>query len=139
MCLWLQFLPQDKVVMFARLTPTELLKETEKAIGSGELFELHKELTERRIAQMDTSHVRNCLIGAPASTYSVLAFLFLSMTGPARCQDPKTQESEESQVAACGCPDILACPRGRSQRQCRWRSWHDTRQLMLRLRLLFLS
>jgi len=62
-CLWLQFLPQDKVVMFARLTPTELLKETEKAIGSGELFELHKELTERKIAQMDTSHVRICLCG----------------------------------------------------------------------------
>lgn len=49
LCLWsVQFLPQDKVVMFARLSPTELLKETEKAIGSGELFDLHKQLTAKK-------------------------------------------------------------------------------------------
>lgn len=39
-----QFLPQDKVVMFARLTPIQLLMETEKAIGSGELWDLHQQL-----------------------------------------------------------------------------------------------
>ena len=29
---------------FARLKPTELLQETQKAIGSGELLQLHQEL-----------------------------------------------------------------------------------------------
>ena len=39
-----QFLPQDKVSSFARLKPTELLRETEKSIGEGELLTLHEEL-----------------------------------------------------------------------------------------------
>jgi len=42
-----QFLPQDKVVMFARLSPIELLRETEKAIGSGHLWELHQSLADK--------------------------------------------------------------------------------------------
>ena len=53
-----QFLPQDKVVMFARLTPTELLKETEKSIGDGELKHIHKKLIETKEVETDTSHVR---------------------------------------------------------------------------------
>lgn len=51
-----QFLPQDKVVMFARLTPTELLKETEKSIGDGELYNIHRELIEKKAEEHDTSH-----------------------------------------------------------------------------------
>ncbi|QDZ24513.1 structural maintenance of chromosomes protein 5 [Chloropicon primus] len=44
-----QFLPQDKVVSFAKLSPEELLKETEKAIstescGTGSLYDKHCEL-----------------------------------------------------------------------------------------------
>ena len=39
-----QFLPQDRVVEFARLKPEELLLETEKAIGNAELYDLHREL-----------------------------------------------------------------------------------------------
>lgn len=39
-----QFLPQDRVVEFARLTPTQLLVETEKALGERELHEQHQQL-----------------------------------------------------------------------------------------------
>ncbi len=42
----LQFLPQDKVVEFAKLSPVELLRETQKAIGDSRLADLHKELIE---------------------------------------------------------------------------------------------
>ena len=44
----LQFLPQDRVVAFAQLKPTELLLETEKAVGDAELLKLHNKLIERR-------------------------------------------------------------------------------------------
>ncbi|EFA77304.1 structural maintenance of chromosome protein [Heterostelium album PN500] len=43
-----QFLPQDKVVSFAAMTPTELLQETEKAIGLHDLYENHMKLIEER-------------------------------------------------------------------------------------------
>ena len=45
-----QFLPQDKVVEFAKMKPNELLLETEKAIGDAHLFKLHQELVEQRTA-----------------------------------------------------------------------------------------
>ena len=50
-----QFLPQDRVVEFARLTPEKLLQETEKAIGNAELYNLHAELIEEKskIADLD--------------------------------------------------------------------------------------
>jgi chromosome segregation ATPase len=41
-----QFLPQDRVVAFAQMSPTELLLETEKAFGARELFEQHTRLME---------------------------------------------------------------------------------------------
>ena len=44
-----QFLPQDKVSSFARLKPRELLMETEKAIGGGELHVMHVELIELKV------------------------------------------------------------------------------------------
>ncbi|PSC71853.1 Structural maintenance of chromosomes 5 [Micractinium conductrix] len=43
-----QFLPQDKVVEFARMKPVDLLEATEKAIGNGELYEQHQQLVEAR-------------------------------------------------------------------------------------------
>jgi hypothetical protein len=43
-----QFLPQDRVVEFARLSPEQLLLETEKAIGNAELFKMHEELVEKK-------------------------------------------------------------------------------------------
>lgn len=43
-----QFLPQDKVVEFARLNPYELLVATEKAIGDASLHDTHMALIERR-------------------------------------------------------------------------------------------
>ena len=41
-----QFLPQDKVVEFARMSPEQLLVHTEKALGDSTLHELHNQLRE---------------------------------------------------------------------------------------------
>jgi len=56
-----QFLPQDRVVEFARLTPEALLKETEKAIGNAELHQMHEELSNKKrdIAGLERE-VRRC-------------------------------------------------------------------------------
>jgi hypothetical protein len=43
-----QFLPQDKVVEFARLDPYELLIATQKAIGDASLYDMHQELIAKR-------------------------------------------------------------------------------------------
>ena len=43
-----QFLPQDRVVAFAQMSPCELLLETEKAFGARELFEQHTQLMENK-------------------------------------------------------------------------------------------
>lgn len=44
-----QFLPQDRVVEFARMKPGELLEATEKATGNQELYEMHQTLkTEKK-------------------------------------------------------------------------------------------
>mmetsp|Transcript_23777 Transcript_23777/g.45213 ORF Transcript_23777/g.45213 Transcript_23777/m.45213 type:complete len:1077 (-) Transcript_23777:248-3478(-) len=45
-----QFLPQDRVVAFAQLSPKDLLLETEKAVGDAQLFSLHSQLIESRNA-----------------------------------------------------------------------------------------
>ncbi|KAJ1654571.1 Structural maintenance of chromosomes protein 5 [Dispira simplex] len=39
-----QFLPQDRVCEFARMTPSELLRETQKAAGTTQLSEWHQQL-----------------------------------------------------------------------------------------------
>ena len=51
-----QFLPQDKVVEFARMKPVELLSATERAVGNADLARLHEELiTEREeLRNLDT-------------------------------------------------------------------------------------
>ncbi|NXY15811.1 SMC5 protein, partial [Atrichornis clamosus] len=43
-----QFLPQDKVGEFAKLSKTELLEATEKSVGSPELYQFHCELKHFR-------------------------------------------------------------------------------------------
>lgn len=43
-----QFLPQDRVCNFAALTPPQLLRETEKAVGSVEMINKHDRLIELR-------------------------------------------------------------------------------------------
>lgn len=48
-----QFLPQDRVVEFASLSPQELLLETEKALGEQELFKQHEELMTAKAAIVD--------------------------------------------------------------------------------------
>ncbi|KAI3866492.1 hypothetical protein MKX03_023183 [Papaver bracteatum] len=42
-----QFLPQDRVCEFAKLTPVQLLEETEKAVGDPQLPVLHTTLVDR--------------------------------------------------------------------------------------------
>ena len=46
-----QFLPQDKVVEFAAMTPVELLKSTERAVASQEMIDTHEELKGRKKEQ----------------------------------------------------------------------------------------
>lgn len=41
-----QFLPQDKVVEFAKLKPEQLLEETQKAVGDSSLHDRHCALIE---------------------------------------------------------------------------------------------
>lgn len=41
-----QFLPQEKVVEFSKMTPQELLMSTESAIGDGGLRDMHVKLQE---------------------------------------------------------------------------------------------
>ncbi|MQL85554.1 hypothetical protein Taro_018093, partial [Colocasia esculenta] len=41
------FLPQDRVCEFAKLTPTQLLEETEKAVGDPDLPIQHRALVEK--------------------------------------------------------------------------------------------
>lgn len=43
-----QFLPQDRVVEFAKLSPEKLLLETEKAIGNAELYDMHTQLIDKK-------------------------------------------------------------------------------------------
>lgn len=54
---YLQFLPQDKVVEFAKLKPKELLEETEKAIGDSSLYQKHVDLIQKRnqLKQVETA------------------------------------------------------------------------------------
>lgn len=48
-----QFLPQDKVVEFAAMTPVELLKSTQRAVASQEMIDMHNDLKELRHRQKD--------------------------------------------------------------------------------------
>jgi len=48
-----QFLPQDKVVEFAAMTPIQLLRETQRAVASQELIDMHEELKDLRRKQKD--------------------------------------------------------------------------------------
>ena len=41
-----QFLPQDKVPEFAKMTPEGLLEATEQALDGSELYEVHQQLKE---------------------------------------------------------------------------------------------
>ena len=41
-----QFLPQDKVVEFAAMTPVELLKSTQRAVASQQMIDMHEELKD---------------------------------------------------------------------------------------------
>jgi chromosome segregation ATPase len=48
-----QFLPQDRVAEFAKMLPPQLLLETEKALGSRELFEQHTALMAEKQGMRD--------------------------------------------------------------------------------------
>ena len=63
-----QFLPQEKVGEFAKMTPTELLKNTERAIGDAHLLEMHEKL----IAGSDKLHGLEDELYASASVFLLL-------------------------------------------------------------------
>ncbi|KAL8729130.1 MAG: hypothetical protein Q9166_004961 [cf. Caloplaca sp. 2 TL-2023] len=46
-----QFLPQDKVVEFAAMTPVELLRSTQRAVAPQKMLDMHDELKEHRQKQ----------------------------------------------------------------------------------------
>ncbi|KAL8968189.1 MAG: hypothetical protein Q9183_002579, partial [Haloplaca sp. 2 TL-2023] len=46
-----QFLPQDKVVEFAAMTPVELLRSTQRAVAPQEMMDMHEELKDHRQKQ----------------------------------------------------------------------------------------
>ena len=48
-----QFLPQDKVVEFAAMTPVELLRSTQRAVADQEMIDTHEFLKEKRKNQKD--------------------------------------------------------------------------------------
>ena len=48
-----QFLPQDKVVEFAAMTPVELLRSTQRAVASQDMIEMHESLKDLRRKQKD--------------------------------------------------------------------------------------
>lgn len=48
-----QFLPQDKVVEFAAMTPVELLRSTQRAVASQEMIDMHENLKDLRRKQKD--------------------------------------------------------------------------------------
>jgi chromosome segregation ATPase len=62
-----QFLPQDRVVEFAGMTPVELLVSTQQAVGTKEMIEWHDLLKARRVSQrtleseqrIDLEHLAN--------------------------------------------------------------------------------
>ncbi|BAT73125.1 Structural maintenance of chromosomes protein [Vigna angularis] len=56
-----QFLPQDRVCEFAKLTPVQLLEETEKAVGDPQLPEQHRTLVDksRSLKHIELSLERN--------------------------------------------------------------------------------
>ncbi len=48
-----QFLPQEKVVDFAAMTPVELLRSTQRAVASQEMIDMHEQLKDLRRKQKD--------------------------------------------------------------------------------------
>ena len=48
-----QFLPQDKVVEFAAMTPVELLRSTQRAVAPPEMLDMHESLKEHRRNQKE--------------------------------------------------------------------------------------
>jgi hypothetical protein len=64
----LQFLPQDKVVEFARMDQYELLVATEKAIGDASLYETHQTLNQKRELVKEQQNVSGCCFGLRSLT-----------------------------------------------------------------------
>jgi len=48
-----QFLPQERVVEFAKLTPQNLLRETEKAVGGEEFLKVHEKLINLKQTRLE--------------------------------------------------------------------------------------
>lgn len=57
-----QFLPQDRVVSFAQLSKFDLLRETEKAVGSDIMVSQHDKLIELKKSEKELELVRSFIL-----------------------------------------------------------------------------
>lgn len=55
-----QFLPQDKVASFAQLSNTDLLKETQRAVGGAEMVNHWQNLCNKRKEEREIQTVQSC-------------------------------------------------------------------------------
>lgn len=92
------FLPQDRVANFAKLSPAELLEETQKAAGDQRLSQWHKTLIDERVNQAELEGVRPI----PLSFDSVANFPGLNLQDVERTaaklkkeEDKQTQNEKE--------------------------------------------
>jgi hypothetical protein len=53
-----QFLPQEKVVEFAKITPQVLLKETQRAVAPADVLERHEKLIKLKKEMITLREVR---------------------------------------------------------------------------------
>ena len=86
-----QFLPQEKVVEFSKMTPTELLLSTEQAIGDGSLHQMHTRLISggKELEELNTT-----LCALPPATH------------PERLREPLLELTEPVEML-CLCAGML--------------------------------
>ena len=82
-----QFLPQDKVVEFAAMTPVELLRSTQRAVAPSEMIDMHESLKELRRHQKE-------LEGSQASDQDMLT----NLEGRQRMQEADVERMREREA-----------------------------------------
>jgi len=92
----LQFLPQDKVVEFAKLKPVDLLLETEKAVGDSTLHGKHEALIEERKELLRLEQVCLVSIGHSCS----------NLTASPRCRPENTAGPMGQQWCCARAPEV---------------------------------
>jgi hypothetical protein len=74
-----QFLPQDKVVEFARMDAYELLVATEKALGDSKLYTTHMELIQdcKKVQEEQQVCMRGCCCNAKTPILAALCYIVM--------------------------------------------------------------